>query len=58
MAQLIKHPERYGEIIITVSNTSQVQTIKLDSQFDLALISEWTQLDLEQLYTLNPELKR
>ncbi|BBB22893.1 membrane-bound lytic murein transglycosylase D [Abyssogena phaseoliformis symbiont OG214] len=58
VAQLIKHPERYGQIITTVSNTPQIQAIKLDSQFDLALISEWAQLDLEQLYTLNPGLKR
>ncbi len=56
VAQLIKHPKRYGQIITTVSNTPQVQAIKLDLQFDfdLALISEWAQLDLEQLYTLNP----
>lgn len=58
VAQLIKHPKRYGQTIITVSNTPQVQVIKLDSQFDLALISEWARLDLEQLYTLNPGLKR
>ncbi|WP_190600168.1 LysM peptidoglycan-binding domain-containing protein [Candidatus Vesicomyidisocius sp. SY067_SCS001] len=58
VAELIKNPKKYGQILTVVNNTPKVQAIKLDSQFDLVLISEWAQLDLEQLYTLNPGLKR
>ncbi len=35
-----------------------VKSIKLKTQFDLALIAEWSELEIEKLYTLNPGLKR
>ena len=58
VAELIKHPARYGQSITPVNNKPQVKTIKLDSQFDLALIAEWTELELDELYALNPGLRR
>ncbi|NYT52009.1 MAG: hypothetical protein H0A74_00225 [Candidatus Vesicomyosocius endoextente] len=47
VAELIKNPKKYGQILTTVNNTPKVQAIKLNPQFDLVLISEWPQLDLE-----------
>ena len=58
VAELIKHPEKYGQTITPVSNAAQLQVVKLDSQFDLAMISQWADLSLDEIYSLNPGLKR
>jgi membrane-bound lytic murein transglycosylase D len=58
VAELIKHPEKYGQTITPVANQQAVQAIKLNTQFDLALIADWANLELEMLHTLNPGLKR
>ena len=58
VAELIRYPKKYGQTITPIANKPSVQSIKLKSQFDLALISDWADIDLEYLYTLNPGLKR
>jgi membrane-bound lytic murein transglycosylase D len=58
VAELIKHPEKYGQTITPVANQQAVQAIKLNTQFDLALIADWAELELKTLHTLNPGLKR
>jgi len=58
VSELIKFPEKYGQIISTVSNQPQLDVINLDSQFDLATIANWSGLELEEIYNLNPGLKR
>jgi membrane-bound lytic murein transglycosylase D len=58
VAELIKHPEKYGQTITPVANQQAIQAIKLDTQFDLALIADWAKLELKMLHTLNPGLKR
>ncbi len=58
VAELIKYPERYGQDITPVVNKPQVQAIKLDSQFDLAMIAQWADITLDEVYSLNPGLKR
>jgi len=58
VTELIRHPEKYSQTITPVINQPSIQSIKLTSQFDLALIAEWSELEIEELYTLNPGLKR
>ena len=58
VTELIRHPEKYGQKITPVANKPAVESIRLDTQFDLALIADWSKVDLEDLYTLNPGLKR
>lgn len=58
VAELIKHPQKYGQSITLIANKPFVQSIELNTQFDLALISDWAGIDLENLHTLNPGLKR
>ncbi len=58
VSELIKFPEKYGQTITSVSNQHQLDVVSLDSQFDLATISSWSGLDLEEIYNLNPGLKR
>ncbi len=58
VAELIKHPQRYGQTITPVDNKPQLQALILDSQFDLATIAQWADISLDDVYTLNPGLKR
>ncbi len=58
VAELIKHPDRYGQTITPVNNKPQLQVVELDSQFDLATIAQWADITLDDVYTLNPGLKR
>ena len=58
VAKLIKYPERYGQTITPVSNKPQLKVVTLDSQFDLATIAQWAGISLDDVYTLNPGLKR
>jgi len=58
VAELIKHPERYGQTITPVGNKPQLKVVTLDSQFDLATIAQWADITLDDVYTLNPGLKR
>ena len=58
VAELIKHPDLYGQEITPVDNKPQVQVVTLDSQFDLATIAQWADLSLDEIYSLNPGLKR
>ena len=41
-----------------IENKPFLKAIELNSQFDLALISQWTGLTIDQIYTFNPGLKR
>ncbi|WPE16905.1 LysM peptidoglycan-binding domain-containing protein [Candidatus Thioglobus autotrophicus] len=58
VTELIKHPEKYAQTITPVENKAVLRSIRLKTQFDLALIAEWSAVELEDLYTLNPGLKR
>lgn len=58
VTELIKHPEKYAQTITPVKNEPALSAIQLKTQFDLALIAEWSDISLEDLYTLNPGLKR
>mgnify|MGYP000019866575 FL=1 len=58
VAELIKNPSLYNQSVTPIDNQPQVRPVTLNSQFDLALILEWTGLDSDELYSLNPGLKR
>ncbi len=58
VTELIRYPEKYGQTITRVINQPAVQSIELTSQFDIALIAQWSELEIEALYALNPGLKR
>ncbi|RUA05905.1 MAG: lytic transglycosylase [Gammaproteobacteria bacterium] len=56
--ELIKHPEKYGQTITPITNAPQLESVFIYSQLDLSLISEWTGLSLDEIYTLNSDLNR
>ena len=58
VAELIKNPQKYGQVITPVENKPKIQAVALDSQFDLVTISSWAKIPLDEIYSLNPGLKR
>ncbi len=58
LGQVIKDPSRYNQKLLKIDNKPFLKSIELDSQFDLALISQWTGLSIDQIYKYNPGLKR
>ncbi len=58
LGKVIKDPERYNQKLNMIENKPFLKAIELNSQFDLALISQWTGLTIDQIYTFNPGLKR
>lgn len=58
VAELIKNPHKYNQTISPVANKPKLESVFVYSQLDLSLISEWTGLSLNEIYTLNPDLNR
>ena len=45
LGEVIKDPERYNQKLFVIENNPFLKAIELNSQFDLALISQWTGLN-------------
>lgn len=58
VVELIRNPHKYGQTITPVANKPKLESVYVYSQLDLSLISQWTGLSLDEIYTLNPDLNR
>ena len=58
IAKVINNPTRYNQKLSRIENKPYLESIELDSQFDLALIAQWTKLSIDEIYSFNPGLKR
>ena len=58
LGKVLKNPERFNQKLIKIENKPYLEPIKLESQFDLALIAQWTNLSIDEIYSFNPGLKR
>ncbi len=58
VAELIKNPHKYNQTITPVENKPQLESVYVYSQLDLSLIARWSELTLDEIYTLNPDLNR
>jgi membrane-bound lytic murein transglycosylase D len=58
IAKVLKDPARYNQKLLSIENKPYLEPIKLESQFDLALIAQWTNLSIDEIYSFNPGLKR
>lgn len=55
---LVRDPQFYGLQLWPVPFEPQLAEVELDSQIDLAIAAELADLDLEQIYLLNPGFNR
>ncbi len=58
LRKVLKNPERFNQKLIKIENKPYLEPINLESQFDLALIAQWTNLSIDEIYSFNPGLKR
>lgn len=58
VAKILQDPSRYNQSFEKIDNQTYLQAIELNSQFDLALIAQWTGLSIDEIYTFNPGLRR
>ena len=58
LGKVLKNPERFNQKLIKIENKPYLDPINLESQFDLALIAQWTNLSIDEIYSFNPGLKR
>ena len=58
LGKVLKNPERFNQKLIKIENKPCLEPINLESQFDLALIAQWTTLSIDEIYSFNPGLKR
>ena len=58
IGKVLKNPERYNQKLSRIENEPYLESIQLESQFDLALIAQWTNLSIDEIYSFNPGLKR
>ena len=58
IAKVLKDPAPYNQKLLSIENKPYLEPIKLESQFDLALIAQWTNLSIDEIYSFNPGLKR
>jgi membrane-bound lytic murein transglycosylase D len=55
---LVAEPQAHGVVLPEVSNAPYFSIVETGSQIDMALAAELSQLDLDQLYELNPGINR
>ena len=58
IGSVLKDPALYNQKLTKIENKPFLEAVQLDSQFDLALIAQWTDLSINEIYSYNPGLKR
>ncbi len=58
LKEIVSNPEKYGISLPRIANEPYFDVVDVNSQIDLALAAELADLDLEQLYELNPGYNR
>ena len=57
VAKVLKDPDRFNQKLTMIENKPYLEPVKLESPFDLALIAQWTNLSIDEIYSFNPGLK-
>ena len=58
LSMIVKDPSKFGQQLTPIDNSKLLEVVELNSQFDLALIAQWTGLSIDEIYTYNPGLRR
>lgn len=58
IADILKHSAELNYTFTPIKNRPAVTLVALDSQLDLTLASQWTNIDANAIFQLNPGLKR
>jgi membrane-bound lytic murein transglycosylase D len=58
VAEIFKNPQKYNQTITPVSNKTVLGEVLLKSQLDLAVVSHWSGLPIEEIYKFNAGLNQ
>jgi membrane-bound lytic murein transglycosylase D len=58
LAQLIEHPEQYRITLPTLENRPYFSVIDVKSQIDLAKVADFAEVEIDEIYRLNPGFNR
>lgn len=58
ISKIVASPADYNIVLEEIPNRSQIVSVTIDSQLDLALAAEMANISLEEIYTLNPGYNR
>lgn len=58
ISKIVADPERYGVNLTEVPDTAYFEAIELPGQIDLAMAAEMAQVDIDEIYRLNPGFNR
>ncbi len=58
ISEIVAHPEKYNITLKKIDNQPYFAEVNIGSQIDLATVSELTNLDMDNIYTLNPGFNR
>lgn len=58
LSLLIQNPQEYGIVLPDIPNRPQVYAVELPGQVDLALVARLANLEIEEIYRLNPGFNR
>jgi peptidoglycan lytic transglycosylase D len=58
IAKIVAEPEKYGIEIKPIADTPYFKTVHIESQLDLAQAALLAEIDIEELYQLNPGLNQ
>jgi membrane-bound lytic murein transglycosylase D len=58
LSQLVAAPEKYNIALNPIANRPYYDVVDIDSQIDLAKAAEMAEMDIEDLYLLNPAFNR
>ncbi|MBI3772588.1 MAG: LysM peptidoglycan-binding domain-containing protein [Gammaproteobacteria bacterium] len=58
ISKIVASPADYNIVLEEIPNRSQIVSVTIESQLDLALAAEMAHISLEELYTLNPGYNR
>lgn len=58
ISKIVNDPEKYGITLPPILNMPYFETVHIDSQLDLAQAATLAEIDIEELYQLNPGLNQ
>ncbi|VUD47382.1 Membrane-bound lytic murein transglycosylase D [Thalassocella blandensis] len=58
LAILVQYPEDYGLSLFSIPNDPYFETVEINSQIDLAQAADMAEIDMDELYHLNPGFNR
>ena len=58
LKKIIANPEKYGLDLTPIPNKAYFERVEIGSQIDLAVAAEMAEIDLDELYELNPGYNR